>query len=85
MSDDRGERYHSLMSNEHDTRLDQVNDRLTSLEMHFLHLERTVEALNSVVLEQQQRIERIEAQFARFLEREERLSPTGEDEAQAEG
>ncbi len=40
-----------------------MNERLSDLEIHYMHLERTVQELNTIVCRQQQTIERLEQEL----------------------
>jgi len=62
------------MSTPHDEA--QRGDRLTSLELLFMHLERQVAQLNQIVLEQSQQIERLERELRR--QRDEQAQPVEE-------
>jgi uncharacterized coiled-coil protein SlyX len=59
---------------------DQQSDRVTNLELLFTHLERQIAELSSVVLEQGQRIERLERELRRQREaRETNVEPADEE------
>lgn len=53
-----------------------LGGRVTTLEERYAHLERTLAELDSVVLDQQRRIERLEAILQRMHDRVDRLDAT---------
>jgi uncharacterized coiled-coil protein SlyX len=59
----------------------QRGDRLTNLELIFMHLERQVAQLNQIVLEQGQQIERQERELRR--QRDEQAHPLDEADEDA--
>lgn len=55
----------------------QAGDRLTNLELLFMHLERQLAELNQIVLEQGQQIERQKRELRRLADATERPSDDG--------
>lgn len=66
------------------TRNKEMEQRLTRLEEMFVHLERTTEELNEVVVEQNRRIARLEMSVRKLHERQERLLASLESPRSAE-
>jgi len=59
---------------------DSQSDRVTNLELLFMHLERQVAGLNEVVLEQRQKMERLERELRRQQEAtESNVEPVAEE------
>ena len=49
------------------TTLDRLSQRVTDLEMLFTHLQRSVQDLDKVILDQQKQIDALRAQIGRLL------------------
>ena len=49
------------------TMLDRLSQRVTDLEMLFTHLQRSVQDLDKVILDQQKQIDALRAQIGRLL------------------
>jgi uncharacterized coiled-coil protein SlyX len=59
---------------------DSQSDRVTNLELLFTHLERQLAELSSVVLEQGQKIERLERELRRQREARETNAESADEE-----
>lgn len=54
-----------------------MQERLTELEIRSAHQEQSLEALNHIIIDQQRRIERLEAQIEHLAERLRALNSSG--------